>query len=221
MSVSGARQFIKITRRELATIATDIHLESSIMSLRVTIWLFALLFSSCVLAQETYWIDGKQYENVGYPSSFLVQASLVTVNDGNGNQVDTDEIFFKVTAPYAYSSFHVTVTNWFWNWTTHHYGNNGVTTAGTFVDGLTFSATNDSFGWQASENDFWSSQERGGAPLSQFFSVRSSSFSTSTEFAYSFDRLVPIPEPETYAMLLAGLGLLGLTARRRRAKLIA
>jgi hypothetical protein len=31
----------------------------------------------------------------------------------------------------------------------------------------------------------------------------------------------PIPEPETYAMLLAGLGLLGLTARRRRQKLPA
>jgi hypothetical protein len=28
--------------------------------------------------------------------------------------------------------------------------------------------------------------------------------------------IAPIPEPETYAMLLAGLGLLGLTARRRR-----
>jgi hypothetical protein len=31
----------------------------------------------------------------------------------------------------------------------------------------------------------------------------------------------PIPEPETYAMLLAGLGLLGLTAKRRKQKLNA
>ena len=31
----------------------------------------------------------------------------------------------------------------------------------------------------------------------------------------------PIPEPETYAMMLAGLGLLGLRARRRRDKLNA
>ena len=31
----------------------------------------------------------------------------------------------------------------------------------------------------------------------------------------------PIPEPETYAMMLAGLGLLGIVARRRRQKLSA
>jgi len=29
--------------------------------------------------------------------------------------------------------------------------------------------------------------------------------------------LTPVPEPETYAILVAGLGLLGLTARKRRA----
>jgi hypothetical protein len=28
--------------------------------------------------------------------------------------------------------------------------------------------------------------------------------------------VTPVPEPETYAMLLAGLGLIGFTASRRR-----
>ena len=28
--------------------------------------------------------------------------------------------------------------------------------------------------------------------------------------------LAPVPEPETYAMMLAGLGMLGFMARRRR-----
>ena len=32
----------------------------------------------------------------------------------------------------------------------------------------------------------------------------------------TFERVAAIPEPETYAMMLAGLGLLGFTARRRR-----
>ncbi|MBK9347843.1 MAG: PEP-CTERM sorting domain-containing protein [Burkholderiales bacterium] len=30
--------------------------------------------------------------------------------------------------------------------------------------------------------------------------------------------LAPVPEPETYAMLLAGLGVMGAVARRRKAK---
>ena len=33
--------------------------------------------------------------------------------------------------------------------------------------------------------------------------------------------VAPVPEPETYAMLLAGLGLLGFVARRRSKKVIA
>lgn len=39
---------------------------------------------------------------------------------------------------------------------------------------------------------------------------------TATDAAYSVT-LAPVPEPETYAMLLAGLGLMGAIARRRKA----
>lgn len=187
------------------------------MFLRLTIWLCALSFSSCVLAQGTYTFNGRQYENIGYPSNFLVEPYLVTVPGPNGTRVDTDEIFFKVTAPFAYSSFHVTVTNLFWNWSTQHYADEGVVRiGGTYIDGLTFSATNDSFSWQATSNKFWSSQENGGVPLPHFFSVRNPNFSTSTQFSYSFDRQLPVPEPETYAMLLAGLGVIGTIARRKQ-----
>jgi hypothetical protein len=35
------------------------------------------------------------------------------------------------------------------------------------------------------------------------------------------DVAAPIPEPEAYAMMLAGLGLLGVAARRRKQKLNA
>jgi hypothetical protein len=33
--------------------------------------------------------------------------------------------------------------------------------------------------------------------------------------------IAPIPEPETYAMLLAGLGLMGFVARRRKQSVVA
>lgn len=33
---------------------------------------------------------------------------------------------------------------------------------------------------------------------------------------YTYDAAAPVPEPETYAMLLAGLGLVGVIARRRK-----
>ena len=32
----------------------------------------------------------------------------------------------------------------------------------------------------------------------------------------NFDQVAVVPEPETYAMLLAGLGLVGFMARRRK-----
>ncbi|MBY0558165.1 MAG: CCXG family PEP-CTERM protein, partial [Burkholderiaceae bacterium] len=34
---------------------------------------------------------------------------------------------------------------------------------------------------------------------------------------FTADTLAPVPEPETYAMLLGGLAMLGAVARRRRA----
>ena len=50
-----------------------------------------------------------------------------------------------------------------------------------------------------------------GTAITDFSAVSSSS---GFDYAHAFSQ--PVPEPETYAMLLAGLGLLGFSARRRR-----
>lgn len=50
---------------------------------------------------------------------------------------------------------------------------------------------------------------------------RPESFTGPAFFQLDNVRAAPIPEPETYAMMLAGLGLLGLSARRLRRKLNA
>lgn len=49
-------------------------------------------------------------------------------------------------------------------------------------------------------------------------------YSNSSFTSYAQDQLVmlaPVPEPETYAMLLAGLGVMGAVVRRRKQKLAA
>ena len=46
-------------------------------------------------------------------------------------------------------------------------------------------------------------------------------FATGTFTATLNNNVAPVPEPETYAMMLAGLGMLGLASRRRRQSLLA
>jgi len=50
---------------------------------------------------------------------------------------------------------------------------------------------------------------------SYFFTVSATPVSTIGVYSYTFTTSA-VPEPETYAMLLAGLGIVGMVARRRR-----
>ncbi len=48
-----------------------------------------------------------------------------------------------------------------------------------------------------------------------------SNFTVTSASGFEYAAVAPVPEPETYAMLLAGLGLLGFAARRRKLKAAA
>jgi hypothetical protein len=66
--------------------------------------------------------------------------------------------------------------------------------------------------------DFW------GSPLvgNFWYSSKDSSYAADGDFLGTFEAtkssVSPIPEPETYAMMLAGLALVGAAARRRRVR---
>ncbi len=64
--------------------------------------------------------------------------------------------------------------------------------------------------------DQWSLSYTGLAAGDYSIRVSGSVVSNAAGKYYANIALAPVPEPETYAMMLAGLGLLGFTARRRR-----
>lgn len=66
--------------------------------------------------------------------------------------------------------------------------------------------------------DSWSLSYDNLAAGSYYVMVNGSVLSNAAGKYYANIALAPVPEPETYAMMLAGLGLLGFTARRRKQK---
>jgi hypothetical protein len=71
-------------------------------------------------------------------------------------------------------------------------------------------------GWTAmyaGTNDFWMELDATNTSTFRYTSVLKESYWRGDDVKIS---VVPVPEPETYAMLIAGLGLMGVVARRRR-----
>lgn len=95
-------------------------------------------------------------------------------------------------------------------------------TSGTGLSGLTEIDFGTAFGQNArnrlSENDWvkWSVSGLSlGSSLTNMY-VHLQGLGSNGEYSAKYTPVTPVPEPETYAMLLAGLGLIGFTARRRK-----
>lgn len=67
-------------------------------------------------------------------------------------------------------------------------------------------------------NDVWTVSADNLAIGNYYLQVSGSMVSTSSGSFGGAVALVPVPEPETYGMMLAGLGLVGYMARRRKAE---
>ena len=85
------------------------------------------------------------------------------------------------------------------------------------IDGLEYTIWSgaESMGTFAGNNTTWTQSLAAGDYVVKISGNANGSFGGTYGFAM---QLAPVPEPQTYAMLLAGLGLVGFAARRRSAK---
>ena len=97
-----------------------------------------------------------------------------------------------------------------------------LSTNGSGLSGLTDIDFGTQFGKgsrnRLSQNDWVSWSVSGlylGSSLTNMY-VRVQGIGDNGQYSAKYTPVTPVPEPETYAMLLAGLGLIGFTARRRK-----
>jgi len=94
-------------------------------------------------------------------------------------------------------------------------------TSGTGLSGLTDIDFGTQFGKNSnnrlSQNDWvsWSVSGLSGSNLTNMY-VHLQGLGDNGNYSAKYTPTSPVPEPETYAMLLAGLGLIGFSARRRK-----
>jgi len=164
----------------------------------------------------TVWEDYNEATLVRYPShdgwaivnpNFGWFDKLVTFQPGAAPIVGFDFIVLN-TGPHTWSDYHFE----FWDAGFTH-------RVGMFVEPLSVGSSvfaNNSGGGMVLGVDFWAP---GWQPpgTTERFSFQANLAGVDPTIGFGIRQIATtVPEPETYAMLLAGLGLLGLAARRRK-----
>ena len=155
--------------------------------------------------------------------STIPQGYALAINNiGDGYTQTNTEGFYSASGPYHTAVGGPPVNDGFWHQLVGVY-NNGATSI--YVDGNL--AGSGSAGYANNSADFMIGGifNAAGTPANYFHGLideveiynNALSGNDVKALYVSYVPIVPIPEPETYAMLLAGLGLLGFIARRRKA----
>ncbi len=168
------------------------------------------------------YLDGQNFlqvtisDNVNGDIDFLVQA-LAPLSSNAGTNYGIDSFGFN-TALVISSANIVAPTGWTLKTTKNQDGFGNFTdiadaTGQDRADPLMFSITGIS---GDTPMDYVNFSTGNPAEGSVYFAAHVAGLSTQTTSGYfGGSALAPVPEPETYAMLLAGLGLVGFAARRK------
>ncbi len=164
----------------------------------------ALSLSLCLPASATTFAFGATLSNVGEPNPTSTGTGFAAVDfDDALLQVSVNETFANLVSPATAAHIHCCTTTAFT-------GSIGVALglasfppaqSGNYVNTFTLTA--------ASFNSLLAGSQAGKA----YLNIHSAAHPGGEIRGF----LVPVPEPETYALMMAGLGLVGLAARRRQA----
>lgn len=186
------------TGSSFATNAQDTHYALSVMSGSTT-----GLDPYGYVADNAGWPDGSPWVSSGGAKWLTPTASEDQSFDPSSNGVYLWRLSFNLTG------FDATTASFSGKWAADNGGSvllNGtqIGTSGGFSSLSSFSATSGFFaGVNTLDFKVTNLQQNGGNPTGLMVDFTSSN-------------VAPIPEPETYAMLLAGLGFMGFVARRRK-----
>jgi len=134
------------------------------------------------------------------------------VNFYNGDPTATYDLHFYVTnlTPYTWSDYHFE----FWNADfTQRLANVSITAL--YSDTFANHSLADKDGVSNTVAQFWAPGWLAAGQTGEFVI---SGIPGSVDGSFGIRQVATVPEPETYAMMLAGIGLLGAVARRRKSK---
>ena len=168
--------------------------------------------SSFTASVNGQWIEDMTYGG-GHIWASTFEGHVFELDPTNGNTISSFDSVASF-AGVAFDGTYLYTTNGFYS------GDDSIekwSTSGSFLGSIS-TGYNDGagIGYSSTDNTFWVGYLGGEVRHFDTTGTLLGGFTAGSAAHDGLEVYAPIPEPETYAMLLAGLGLLGFMARRRK-----